>query len=113
MTTDASQPIDASELLDTLRILKLKPRGNSATGTWVTGTIGGHRFEAMVFPEHAANPAYELGDSRISKLDMRETANGGAVAVFDRGWDLRPTTAHGATLVDLLAAGLAESVFGS
>jgi len=113
MTTGTNQPIDASELLDTLKILRLHPRGNSTTGTWVTGTISGHRFEAMVFPEHAANPAYELSDSRISKLDLRETANGEAVAVFDRGWDLRPSTAHGATLVDLLAAGLAESVFGA
>src|SRR5262245_23138958 len=24
-------------------------------GTWVSGTLSGHRFEALLFPEHAAN----------------------------------------------------------
>ena len=50
-----------------LHITKISRR-TSAAGTWVCGTIAGHRFDALVFPEHADNPEWEIGDSRISKL---------------------------------------------
>lgn len=81
---------DAHDLLGTLRIAKTQPR--AVGGTWVTGTVGGHAFEALVFEGHAADPGYELGDSRISKLFLRDQATGRAAACFDRGWDLEPAT---------------------
>ena len=76
------------------------------------GTLNGHRFEALVFAEHAECPDYELGDSRISKLWLKGLNGGETVANFDRGWDIRPTTKSAQTIVDFLAAGLAEHTYG-
>jgi len=42
------------ELGDDLRITKTTRRA-AGNGTWVCGTIAGHRFDALVFPEHADN----------------------------------------------------------
>ena len=102
--------IDATDLLDTLKITKIEQR-TSFGGAWVSGTIGGHRFDALVFPEHAECPDYELGDSRISKLTVQRISDKATVANFDRGWDVRPTTTVAGQIVDLLAAGLAETVY--
>jgi hypothetical protein len=102
---------DPADLLETLRITREAPR-KSGGGGWVSGTIGGHDFEALVFPEHAESESYELGDSRISKLWVREQKTRATVANFDRGWDIQPTTDAARRIVDLLAAGLAETVFG-
>ena len=44
-------------------------------GTWVHGKIAGHRFQALVFPEHAEVADYELDDSRISKLWLQRLAD--------------------------------------
>ncbi len=110
MTTNANNN-DAGDLLDTLQIKKTTRR-YSVGGTWVTGTIADHYFEALVFPEHAECESYELGDSRISKLYMRRSADRQTVANFDRGWDIQPTNDLARQLVDLLAAGLAEFIFG-
>ena len=76
------------------------------------GTVQGHRFDGLVFPEHAECPDYELGDSRISKLWLQRLADKKCVANFDRGWDVRPTTKIAAAIVDFLAAGLAEHTYG-
>ncbi len=102
---------NASELLNTLQITKIKPR-QSCGGSWVIGTITGHRFEALVFPEHAESEVFELGESRVSKLWIRRNADNVTVVNFDRGWDILPATPRAKTIVDLLAAGLAETVFG-
>ena len=48
-TNDQNQTPDASEVLGTLRIKKMQRR-TSCGGTWVLGTIAGHRFDALVFP---------------------------------------------------------------
>jgi len=77
MTNDprmTDNDIDAVDLLDTLRITKIERR-TSFGGAWVQGTIGEHRFDALVFPEHAECPDYELGDSRISKLSLQQIDN--------------------------------------
>ena len=50
-----------------LEITKTTRRAAGA-GTWVCGTMGGYRFDALVFPEHADCPDWEIGESRISKL---------------------------------------------
>ena len=111
MTThdDASNP---SAMLETLKLYRVTHRGYGSGGAWVQGQIAGHAFEALVFPAHAENESYELGDSRISKLWLQEGSSGRVVANFDRGWDVEPTTRTAKQIVDLLAAGLAETVFG-
>src|SRR5262245_55932182 len=109
MTTKANNS-DAGDLLDTLRIKKTE--GRKVGGTWVTGTIADHYFDALVFPEHAECESYELGDSRIAKLYLRRNSDRQTVAHFERGWDVHPTNDLARELVDLLAAGLAEFIFG-
>jgi hypothetical protein len=104
-------PTEPDEMLATLKITKTTRR-HAGAGTWVSGTIAGHAFEALVFPEHAETASYELGDSRISKLHLREIATGTEVACFDRGWDMQPTTDAARAVAHLLAAGLAETVYG-
>jgi hypothetical protein len=87
-------------------------RRASGSGTWVMGTIHGHRFEALVFPEHAMSPDYELGDSRISKLWIQRLADEETVFNFDRGLDVAAEDATVQAIVDFLAAGLAEHTYG-
>jgi hypothetical protein len=116
MTTNAKRKnakhtkADAIEIGDDLVVAR-KTRRLSAAGTWVTGTLNGHRFSALVFSEHAECPDYELGDSRISKLWLQSLADHRVVANFDRGWDIRPTTKIATAIVDFLAAGLADHVY--
>src|SRR5688500_6011605 len=67
-----------NDLGDDLRV-RVHPRDRRSgvgTGLWATGTVGGFAFEALVFPAHAANPEWELGTSRISKLHLRRLADG-------------------------------------
>ena len=109
-TTD--HDIDGSDLLDSLDITKVERR-TSAGGTWVVGTMGGHRFDALVFAEHAECPEYELDDSRISKLWVQRLADRATVFNWDRGADIEPATPVAAKIVGLLAAGLAEHIYGS
>jgi hypothetical protein len=82
-----------------------------AAGIWAKGTLNGYRFQALVFPEHAECPDYELGQSRISKLWLQSLADHRVAANFDRGWDIRPTTKTAQAIVDFLAAGLADCVY--
>src|SRR5438046_2750002 len=80
----------------------------AGAGTWVSGTLHGHRFDALVFPEHAENPDYEIGDSRISKLWVHRLADKVTVYNWDRGQDLPAADQTAAAIVDFLCAGLAE-----
>ncbi len=99
-----------AEIGDDLVICKTTRR-NAAAGTWVKGMLGGHRFDALVFPEHAECPDYELGQSRISKLWLQSLADPRVAANFDRGWDIPPAPKTAKAIVDFLAAGLAEHVY--
>jgi hypothetical protein len=99
------------DLGDDLVITKTTRR-HSGGGTWVSGTIHGHRFEALVFPEHAENPEWEISDSRISKLWIQRRADKVNVYNWDRGADLPPADATVAAIVDFLCAGLAEHTYG-
>ena len=96
---------------DDLEITKTTRRAAGA-GSWVTGKLNGHSFSALVFPEHAERPEYELGNSRISKLWLRREADKQTVCNFDRGWDIRPQTGEADLIVDFLAEGLAEHTYG-
>ena len=71
------------DLGDDLVITKTTRR-NSGGGTWVDGTLAGHRFQALVFPQHAESPEYEMDDSRISKLWLQDISDRTMVANFDR-----------------------------
>jgi hypothetical protein len=81
-------------------------------GTWVLGLVAGHRFEALVFPEHAADPAWELGESRISKLWVQHLADRTVVFNFDRGLDVPAPDDAARAVIEFLAEHLADRVFG-
>ena len=100
-----------SDLGDDLNITTINKR-NRGGGAWVRGHLMGHRFDALVFEDHAEHPDYELGESRISKLWIQRESDRQTVFNFDRGWDVHPTTPEAAQVADFLAAGLAEHVFG-
>jgi hypothetical protein len=65
----------------------------------------------LVFPEHADNPGREIGDSRISKLWVRRSADRRQVFNWDRGADVPAADPVAAAIVDFLCAGLADYVF--
>ena len=100
-----------ADLGDDLEILKTTRRA-SGGGTWVIGRIAGYRFDALVFPEHAECPDYELGDSRISKLWLSRIANKETSFNWDRGLDVPAASEKAQAVVDFLAAGLAEHIYG-
>ena len=79
----------------------------------VCGTIAGYRFDALVFPEHAECPDWELGQSRISKLWIAKTSNKETVFNWDRGMDQPAASVKTQAVVDFLAAGLAEHTYGN
>lgn len=104
---------DDDDFGDDLSFTRLNPRPAAAGGTWVAGRVAGHAFEALVFPGHADNPDWEIGDSRISKLWLKRLADSAVVFDWDRGPNVPSADADTARVVDFLAAGLAEHVFGS
>ncbi|MFN0138313.1 MAG: hypothetical protein ACKVS9_19590 [Phycisphaerae bacterium] len=107
---NANSGIDASEVLSTLDIKKVQRR-TTCGGAWVIGTIAGHRFDALSFPEPATNREWEVGgDSRISKLWLQRLSDRATVYNWDRGADIEPTTELAKVIVDLLAAGLADAI---
>lgn len=93
-----------------LEITKTTRRAAGA-GTWVSGTLNGHRFDALVFPEHAENPDYEIGDSRISKLWLQRSADKTTVFNWDRGLDVAAATDEAKIIVDFLSVGLADLIY--
>ena len=92
--------------------IKKVTRQAAGSGTWVIGTIAGHRFDALVFPEHADNPEWEIGDSRISKLWIRRLADKREVFNWDRGADVPAADELTQAIVDYLADGLADHTYG-
>lgn len=112
-TTGSTQLTDdASDIGDDLQIHKIT-RQDAGNGTWVRGTVAGHRFEALVFPGHADDPEWELGKSRISKLWIKRLETNREVFNWDRGADVPASDDTTHAIVDFLAAGLAHLVYGS
>jgi hypothetical protein len=93
-----------------LEITKTTRRAAGA-GTWVSGTMSGHRFDALVFPEHAHSPEWEIGESRISKLWIQRLADKQTVFNWDRGADVQAADHVVACIVDFLAGGLADHIY--
>ena len=109
-TNDAT----ADEVLDfELEIKRINHRTCSG-GTWVSGSVGKkleYRFEALVFPEHADNPEWEVnGDSRISKLWISRYSNKETNYNWDRGLDIPATSKTVERVIDFLSAGLASLI---
>ena len=86
-------------------------RQAAGAGTWICGTLSGHRFEALVFPGHAADPEWEIGDSCISKLSIRRLVDGRIVFNWDRGADVPASDELTGAIVDFLAGGLADHIY--
>jgi hypothetical protein len=105
----ATNPEDLDLGFD-LKITKTTRRAAGA-GTWVSGTLQGHRFDALVFPEHADNPEWEIGDSRISKLWIQRLADKRTVFNWDRGADVPAGDQIAACIVDYLCGGLADHLY--
>jgi hypothetical protein len=101
---------DLYDLLDDLRITK-KTRRAAGNGTWVGGTLSGHRFEALVFPAHAENREWEIGNSRISKLWIQRLADRKTVYEWDRGPGTEAADDLAGAIADFLAGGLADCIF--
>ena len=92
-------------------VIKKKTRRESASGTWVVGSLHGYKFNALVFPEHAENRDWEIGDSKISKLWIQRMSDRKTVFNWDRGADIAATDTTVQAIVDFLGAGLAEYTF--
>lgn len=105
--TDTTEP----EFGDDLTFTRQTAR-KAVGGTWVIGLVAGHRFQSLVFADHADDPTWELGESRISKLWVQRLADRAVVFNFDRGLDVPAQDPAARAVVDFLAAGLAEHVFG-
>jgi len=82
-----------------------------AGGAWVTGTIQGHRFEALVFPGHAENSSYEIGQSRISKLWVSRERDHETVFNWDRGLDVPANTEEVKGIVSFLCSWVADAAY--
>ena len=93
-------------------VIARKKRRKVDAGTWVDGTIHGHRFSALVFPEHAENANWEIGKSRISKLWLQRQADATMVYNWDRGLDVAAADATAEAIVDFLSDGLAQYIYG-
>ena len=100
------------DLGDDLKITKTTRRA-AGGGTWVCGTIAGHRFDALVFPEHAECEEYEFEKSRISKFWIQRIEDKQTVFNFDRGLDVDASTDLARAIVDFLAAGLADLTYAN
>ena len=105
--THANDDLDVGHDLEITKTTRRTTGG----GTWVTGTLSGHRFEALVFPEPAANPDWEVPGSRISKLWIQRLADRRQVFNWDRGADVPAADQTVACIVDFLAGGLADFVY--
>ena len=95
---------------DDLTFTRQTPR-DTGGGTWVIGLLAGHRFHALVFPEHAESADYELGASRISKLWVQRQADRAVVFNWDRGPDVPAHDPTARAVVRFLTAELADRVF--
>jgi hypothetical protein len=105
--TDTNDDLDVGFDLE----IKKVTRRASGGGTWICGTLSGHRFDALVFPEHADNPEWEIGDSRISKLFIQRLYDKQTVFNWDRGADIPAQDRLVACIVDFVAGGLADHVY--
>jgi hypothetical protein len=97
---------------ETIRITEMTPR-ESVPGVWVSGWIYGYYFNALVFNDHAKEPSWEIGKSRISKLWIQRPRDRRVMYNWDRGLDVPPAGNLSQAAVGYLAEHLADLVFGT
>ena len=101
-----------SRYIDDL-IIKYTSRKAAGAGSWVCGTVNGYRFDALVFPEHAENLEWEIGNRRISKLFVERLADGRTVYAWDRGESCPALTGEATVIVEFLSAALADAIYST
>ena len=106
-----SPPLVAPTVIDG-DIVVTSPKPKDGCGGWATGRLGGFRFEAKVYPEHAEFPSFEIGRSRISKLELRRLDTNAIAYAWDRGPDTPATDAEAQQAVDRLVRHLAQHLYG-
>lgn len=93
-----------------LILTSAKPKHMSPS--WATGRVGDFRFSAKVYAENAAYASYEIGHSRISKLDLRRLDTDAVAYAWDRGLDTPAVDAAAQAAVDTLTTHLADHLYG-
>jgi hypothetical protein len=106
----ATKEADGMEIGEDLVVSKPHPR-DQFEGSWIEGTLNGHKFNALVFKDHADDLSWELLDSRISKLWVQRLSDSKTVFNWDRGMDVPAEDRVAQTIVEFLCAGLAEHVY--
>jgi len=92
-------------------VIKKVEYRQSVGGAWVDGTIHGYQFSVLVFPEHAKEASYEIGDSRISKFWLQRIKTGELVFNWDRGLDIGARTSEVQEIVDFLCSTVAAAIY--
>ena len=105
--TKANEGLDIGDDLE-ITSVRMRPYAN---GNWIKGRLNGHRFEALVFADHAENAEWEIDQSRISKLWIQRLADKKEVFNWDRGLDVPVANKTVQAIVNFLAAGLAETIY--
>lgn len=83
-----------------------------ACGAWVKGNVLSFTFEALIFPEHAAYPDYEIEQSQISKLCIRRRSDRAITYAWDRGLDIPAADADTQRAIIIVCTKLASAVYG-
>jgi hypothetical protein len=109
-TTKNHKMTTEQDLDDNLQITCVATR-DMAGGTWVKGTLSGHRFSALLFAGHADEADYELGESRITKLWIQRLADRKTAYEWDRGISVPATDELAGLVADFLAGGLADYLY--
>ena len=66
-----------------------------------------------MFPEHAENLEWEIGNSRISKLFVERLADGQTVYAWDLGESCPALTGEATEIVEFLSAALADVIYST
>ena len=112
-TTEIEQMIEQiteQDLDDNLLITSITPRDLTG-GTWVKGTLRGHRFSALLFAGHADEAEWKLGGSCIAKLWVQRLVDRKTVYEWDRGISVPATDELAGLVADFLAGGLADYIY--
>jgi len=88
------------------------PKPTDGSATRAKGRIGAFRFDAKVYPAHAACASYEIARSRISKLELRRLDSDTIAYAWDRGLDIPAMDAATQAAVDTVTAHLADHLYG-
>jgi hypothetical protein len=97
-------------VLGDLILTSSKPEDDAPT--WAIGRIRAFSFQAKVYPEHARDATYEIGRSRISKLELRRLDNNAIAYAWDRGLAIPAADAATQAAVDSLGERLADHLYG-